>query len=47
MGFLSEILRRPAHEKPYILFPVGYPRDDATVPDISRKPLEEVSVFFG
>lgn len=42
MGFLSRLLRRPPNEKPYILFPVGYPAPDATVPDLKRKPLEEV-----
>jgi hypothetical protein len=42
MGFLSELLGRPASEKPYILFPVGYPAPDAKVPDLSRKPLGEV-----
>ncbi|MEZ4322261.1 MAG: nitroreductase family protein [Myxococcota bacterium] len=45
MGFLSELLERPAHEKPLILFPIGYPSDDATVPDLERKPLAEVSVW--
>lgn len=42
MGFLSELLHRPANEKPYILFPVGYPAPDAVVPDLERKPLDEV-----
>lgn len=42
MGFLSELLGRPGNEKPYILFPVGYPTADATVPDLKRKPLEDV-----
>ncbi len=46
MGFLSRILERPAHEKPYILFPVGYPTEDATVPALVRKPLEDVTVWF-
>lgn len=46
MGFLSEILGRPEAEKPMILFPVGYPAPDATVPDLQRKPLEAVSVWF-
>ena len=45
MGFLSELLGRPANERPFILFPVGYPAADATVPDIRRKPLEDVAVF--
>jgi nitroreductase len=45
MGFLNEILGRPAHERPFILFPVGYPADDATVPDLERKSLGEVAVW--
>ena len=46
MGFLSKLLRRPDCEKPLVLFPVGYPAPEATVPDLRRKPLEEVSVWF-
>ncbi len=42
MRFLNEILGRPRNEKPFILFPVGYPSADCTVPDIQRKPLAEV-----
>ncbi len=42
MGFLSELLNRPPNEKPYILFPVGYPAEGATVPDLKRKSFEDV-----
>ena len=42
MGFLGRILKRPANERPYILFPVGYPEKEATVPCLERKPLDEV-----
>lgn len=45
MAFLAELLGRPAHEKPFILFPIGYPADDARVPDLTRKTLDEVAVF--
>jgi len=45
MGFLSELLGRPKNEKPFILFPVGYPALDCEVPDIRRKSLEEVAVW--
>ena len=45
MGFLSEILGRPANEKPYVLVPIGYPAENAEVPDIRRKSLEEVAIF--
>ena len=46
MAFLREVLGRPANEAPFILFPVGYPAPDATVPDLQRKPLREVAVFI-
>ena len=46
MGFLSKILQRPAHERPFILFPVGYPADDARVPDLQRKELGQVAEWF-
>ncbi len=42
MGFLSRILNRPANEKPYLLLPVGYPADDAQVPNIRKKALAEI-----
>ena len=46
MGFLREILNRPEHEHAMLLMPVGYPADDAKVPDISRKELADVAVFL-
>lgn len=46
MNFLSRILGRPENEKPYILFPIGYPAVDAQVPDLRRKALDEVAVWF-
>lgn len=42
MRFLQEILGRPKNEVPFVLIPVGYPADDANVPDIQRKPLDEI-----
>jgi iodotyrosine deiodinase len=42
MGFLGEILRAPENWRPFILFPVGYPAADATVPDLKRKDLDEI-----
>jgi nitroreductase len=44
MGFLGRILNRPANERPYLLIPVGYPAPGAEVPDIARKPLDEVLI---
>lgn len=42
MNFLGKILGRPENERPYLLLPVGYPKEDAFVPDLDRKPLQEV-----
>ncbi len=42
MAFLSRVLGRPANERPFALFPIGYPADDCVVPDLARKPLDEV-----
>lgn len=47
MKFLSDILKRPANERPYVLIPVGYPAQDAQVPVIARKSLNEVMFHFG
>jgi nitroreductase len=46
MKFLSEILNRPENERPYILFPVGYPAGNAMVPNLRRKELNQVAVFL-
>ena len=46
MNFLSKILNRPVHEKPYLLVPVGYAAEECWVPDIKRKSLTEVAQFY-
>ena len=46
MGFLNKILERPEQERPFLLLVVGYPADDAKVPDIGRKTLDEISTYF-
>ena len=45
MNFLQKILDRPVNEKPFLLLPVGYPAENVTVPDIRRKPLEEIMLW--
>jgi iodotyrosine deiodinase len=45
MKFLAQVLERPAHERAYLLLPVGYPAEGCVVPDIHRKSLEEIAVF--
>jgi iodotyrosine deiodinase len=44
MNFLGEILGRPKNERPFLLIPIGFPAADCRVPDIHRKPLDEVFV---
>lgn len=46
MGFLNEVLDRPENERPFLLLVTGYPAEDATVPDITRKPLDEIATFL-
>lgn len=45
MGFLGAILERPSNERAFLVMPVGYPAPDATVPDLSRKPLSDIAVW--
>ncbi len=45
MGFLNQVLDRPAAERPVMLLVAGYPGPDAVVPDIHRKPLESIVTF--
>ncbi len=46
MDFLTKILNRPSNERPFLLIPVGYPAEDATVPNISRKSKNEVIAWY-
>lgn len=45
MGFLNDILDRPANEQPFLILVVGYPAQEATVPDIDKKTLSEIATF--
>ncbi len=47
MAFLRRLLGRPDNERPFCLFPIGFPADDCRVPDLRRKPLEDVLVEAG
>jgi iodotyrosine deiodinase len=46
MGFLNELLGRPAYERPFMIMVVGYPASEATVPHVTKKPLEEIVTFL-
>ncbi len=47
MAFLSELLQRPANERAAMIIPVGYPAEDARVPVIGKKALNEVMIVYG
>ena len=46
MGFLSDILERPSNERPFLLIPIGYPADNATVPNLQRKAKTRIMHIF-
>ena len=46
MNFLQDLLGRPGNERPFLLIPVGYPPEEPNVPDLTRKPLSETTVFY-
>jgi nitroreductase len=46
MGFLNTILDRPDYERPFLVLVVGYPAEDATVPELRRKDLDEFATFM-
>lgn len=46
MNFLTKLLNRPANERPMLLIPVGYPVEDTYVPQLRRKSLDEVAVYY-
>lgn len=46
MGFLNRILGRPSQEKPFLILIVGYPAEDAVVPEISKKTLSDIATFL-
>jgi len=46
MNFLIKILNRPENERPFLLIPVGYPADEVWVPDLTRKKLKDIAVFY-
>jgi nitroreductase len=45
MVFLNKILKRPSNERPFLVLVVGYPAEETTVPDINKKPLDEIATF--
>jgi nitroreductase len=46
MNFLNDILGRPPNERPFLILVVGYPAEGAVVPEITKKPLDEIATFI-
>ena len=46
MRFLSQILNRPDNERPFLLLPVGFAKVPTYIPDIHRKKLEDIAIFY-
>lgn len=46
MNFLQKVLNRPENERPFLLIPVGYPAENAQVPVLHRKGLDDMAVFY-
>ncbi len=46
MNFLAKLLNRPANERAYLLLPVGLPKNGVNVPNITRKELKDISVWY-
>lgn len=46
MNFISQALKRPENERPFLLIPVGYPAHDAIIPDLKRKELRELIEYY-
>ncbi len=46
MAFLTKLLGRPENERPFVMFPIGYPLPGTLVPDLARKDLDEVMVLL-
>ena len=45
MGFLRNVLERPPNERAFVLIVTGVPAEGASVPRITKKPLDETARF--
>ena len=45
MGFLNRILERPENERASLILVVGYPEGGTTVPELTKKTLDETTTF--
>lgn len=45
-NFLSDILKRQTHEKPYFILAVGYPKEDVEILRREKKKLDDIMVLI-
>jgi hypothetical protein len=43
---MNELFDRPQNESAYTVLPIGYPAGDETIPQITKKDIEEISLFY-
>lgn len=46
MGFLGDILGRPKNESAVLLMPIGYPKEGTRIPNLQRKPLDQIMKVY-
>jgi hypothetical protein len=46
MKFLNHCLKRPENERPFLILVTGFPSQEAKVPDLKRRNLEEIATFL-
>jgi len=46
MNFIAKALGRPENEKPFLLIPVGHPAEDCTVPNLQRKDIKDIAIYY-
>jgi iodotyrosine deiodinase len=46
MNFLTKILNRPENERPFLLIPIGYAHEETFVPNLNRKELKDIAVYY-
>jgi nitroreductase len=44
MKFLNNVLDRPDNERAFLVLVCGYPEEGATVPEITKKPIEDIAI---
>ncbi len=46
MNFIAKALNRPINERPFLLIPIGYPAENARIPNLKRKGKKQVIELY-